>query len=534
MATSVLADFNPMNPRDLDYVPESVRKGMRLRALTETYYLCTQVLGYEQLRPNTHGPLCVFLDTCTARRRMEQMPRSHFKSTIVTIGHRIQSILKNPEVRILIVGDTGTNAEKHLAKIKGHFERNKLLRWLFPEIFWDDVSQAPAWSKSQIYVRSNAVHGEPTIDTVGATGAVVSRHFDIINADDLIGESEYYSETDMDRTIEWFTGLEALFAPPIEKSLMDIPSTFWRTNDVYAYAEKFYGRGQEKIITGPYSYQVGEIAVFRRGCRENGQPIFPEGFTNEYFERLQAENPERYAAQYANDPFSSDVAYFRSEYLQYYNVLCDNDDDGWIGYYQDDDGRRHLIKPENLYITSFCDPAAGGSQRFRSSRAAVITTGVSYQSDKIYLLDVWLRRAPTNQIIDEIFRQNDKWSPQLFSIEANGLQKMLKYWIDERTDRDGRTPIPYVPFIPRGEKDSDRRIKGLQPLFKAQHIWLRRDMLELIEEYNAYPRGTKDGLDCLSQGLQYWNVGFDAVEQERTQEAYERELRRLRNPITGY
>lgn len=530
---SSAAGFDPSIESDWNYIPQDVKYGMQIRAKTETYYLCSQVLGYDKLRPNTHGPLCVFLDTCETRRRLIQMPRSHFKSTIVTIGHRIKNIINNPGVRILIVGDTGTNAEKHLAKIKGHFERNRLLKWLFPNLFWEDVRQSPAWSKSQIFLPSTAIHGEPTIDTVGATGAVVSRHFDIINADDLIGESEYYSETDMDRTIEWFTGLEALFVPPIEQSLMDIPSTFWRTNDVYAFAEKFYGHGEEKIQTGPYSYRVGEIAVFRRGAVENGSPIFPEGFTLEYFARLQAENPERYAAQYANNPYESGVAYFRPEYLRFYEEYS-NEPGAWLGMVRDDHGNKKVIRADDLYITSFCDPAAGGQNKFRASKAAVITTGVSYSTDYIYILDVWLKRAPTNEIIDELFRQNDFWSPQVFSIEANGLQRMLKFWIDERTEKDMRKPIPYNPFIPKGDKDGEQRIRGLQPLFRAGHIWLRRDMLDFIEEYSAYPRGTKDGLDCLSQGLQYWNVGFDAVEQERRQRDYEDIMHQYRNVVTGY
>lgn len=532
MATAVRGDLIPKG--DLFQIPESVRQSMRERAMVDTYYLATQVLGYDMLTPNTHGPLTTFLDTCKSTRRMEQMPRSHFKTTIVTIAHRIKNIITNPGVRILIVGDTGPNAQKHLAKIKRHFDSNALFRWLFPELIWEDPTQAQAWNKEQIFVKSTAMHGEPTIDTVGARGAVVSRHFDIINADDLIGENEYYSETDMDRTIDWFSGLEALFVPPHRNSLMDIPSTFWRTNDVYAFAEKLFGNGQPALKTGPYSYQRGEIAVFRRGAREGGQPIFPEAITNEYLDRLQRENPERYAAQYANNPRASGVAYFREEYLKYYDVLNDEPDE-WIGAVIGPNGERALIKPDNLFIVSMCDPAAGGKSKFRASKAAIITTGVSYSTGRIFILDLWLKRVPTDKIIDELFRQNDRWKPQIFSIEANGLQKMLKYWIDERTEKENLNPIPYVPFIPRDEKDSDRRIKGLQPLFRAGHIWLQRGtMQDLKEEYDVYPRGTKDGLDCLSQGLGFWNVGWDSVESESNVEDYEREIRRLRNQLTGY
>lgn len=503
---------------------------MRLRALNETYYLATVVLGYDRLTPNTHGPLCTFLDTCRTYRRLIQMPRSHFKTVIVTVTHRIKNVLNNPGLRTLIVGDTGTNAEGHLLKIKNHFESNQLLRWLFRERIWEDTSQAIMWSQKRLFLPNNAPHGEPTFDTIGARGAVVSRHFDIIDADDLIGEDEYYSETDMARTIEWFSGLEALFVPPVATGLMDIPSTYWRENDVYAYAEKFYGRGQDAVPTGPYSYVRGEIAVFRRGARnEDGSPIFPEAFTKEYLDRLQQENPERYAAQYANNPRAAGVAYFEQQYLRYYNWKIVDHRIVW-----EEDGKLKHVDLDKLTIISLCDPHAGGSKaRFHNTRAAVITTGVFPELSRIFVLDCCIKQMPTGQLIDEIFRQNEKWQPQIFSIEANGLQKMLKYWIDERVERDGKASVPYVPFIPQGDKDGMQRIRGLQPLFRAGQIYIQNGFTQLIDEYLVYPRGFKDGLDCLAQGLKHWNVGFEAVEQEYLDEL-EQELRRTRNVVTGY
>jgi hypothetical protein len=182
-----------------------------------------------------------------------------------------------------------------------------------------------------------------------------------------------------------------------------------------------------------------------------------------------------------------------------------------------------------------CDPHAGGSQsrRFKSSKAAVLTTGLDARKGRIYILDCWIKRAPTNEIVDEIIRQNEKWEPQVFSIEANGLQKMLKYWIDERVERDYKRDVPYVPYNPQGDKEGTERIGGLQPLYRSGQIYHGRGMLELEEEYLAYPRGTKDGLDALSQGLKQWNIGWDTTEAEALGE-YERALMSMRSVVTGY
>jgi len=467
------------------------------------------------------------------------MPRSHFKTTIVTVAHKLKLIMENPELRVLIVGDTGPNAQKHLAKIKYQLESNQLLRWLFKDRIWEDTSKAPAWSKEQLFLPVDRdgtlpTHGEPTFDAIGAGGAVVSRHYNVIDADDLIGEDEYYSETEMNKKIDWFTGIESLFVPPLTQTLMDIPSTYWRTDDIYAFVEEFYGRGKPIEKTGPFSYQIGELAVFRRGNIEDGQPIFPEekgGFSLEFYERLREKNPERYAAQYANNPKSAENAYFRPEFLRFYEI---QDEEGFQLVANRGNGIIDRVDVRDLYIVSFCDPHAGGSNRFRGSRAAVITTAVDVRFPRIYILDAWIKRAPTNLIIDEIFRQNEKWKPEDFSIEANGLQKMLKYWIDERTEREPyKYPeVPYKAYIPKGGKDEEGRIKGLQPLFRAGQIWLQHGFVELLEEYAAWPRGLKDGLDALSQGLHFWGLGLQSTDDEYRM--YEEDMKRDRNVLTGY
>jgi len=527
-----IRDFNPFDARDLATIPDKVRSQMRYRALNETYYLAKTVLGYDKLTPRAHGPLCTFLDSCKARRRMSQMPRSHFKTTIGTVTKRVQDVLNDPTLRILLIGDTDTNAEKHLAKIKRHFESNPILRWLFSDRIWDDPqAEAPTWSRREIVLPSSAVHGESTFDAIGAGSGVVSRHYDIINADDLISEEEYYSDTEMQRMIEWVTGLESLFVPPVEMGLLDIFCTFWRADDAYAKLEEFYAHHAEKIETGPYSYQHGEMAVFRRGAIEEGELIFPEGISMDFLERLREVNPERYAAQYANNPYASDVAYFRKEYLRYY---------GWaikdhVITFTNKSGAIERVNISDLEVMSFCDPAAGGSKRFGGSRAAVITTGVHARTHKVFILDCWIKRATTDRIISEIVRQNERWLPSLFSIEANGLQKMIEPWLIERIEKEHRIDVPYHPYIPRGDKDGERRIKGLQPLFRAGQIIMQEGFHELIEEYLAWRPGPgrKDGLDCLSQGLEQWGVTYDDVTDEEMQE-YEDRIHLARSIATGY
>lgn len=539
--TTPFGQFNPFDKvaftravDDIDRTKvEAVRNQMRYRALTELYYLCTVILGYDKLRPVTHGPLCVFLDSSQTKRRMVQMPRSHFKTTITTVADSVRHILRDNALRNLIVGDTDTNAENHLLKIKRHLEANALLRWLFPECVWDNPeAEAQSWSKKQLSLPgAQREHGEASFDAIGAGSGVVSRHYNRIVADDLIGDDELNSETEMGKVIEWSTGLESLFVPPEEQGQLDIPCTYWRTDDVYAFFEKYYGRSKEKIPTGPFSFIVGDIEIFRRSVIEDGKLIFPEAVSFKFLERLRETNPERYAAQYANNPYASDVAYFKKEYLRYYTWAIP----GHVIARRAADGTVERINVSGLQIMSFCDPHAGGSdsRRFGGTRCAIITVGIQASTGRIFILDCWIKRAPTNLIISELIRQNERWLPETFHIEANGLQKMIKPWLEERVTHERRIDVPYRPFIPKGEKDSLRRIKGLQPFFRAAQIWMQEGFHELIEEYLAYPRGMNDGLDCLSQGVTLWGVGYDDITDDEIEET-ERSIRSHCSVATGY
>lgn len=522
---------------DRDGLLSAVHSQMRQRFLTESYYAATVVLGYRALRPRTHAPICRFIDTCTATRQLLQDPRSHFKTTIKTVTNTIQKLLRRPGLRVLIVGDTDTNAEKHVGKIKNQFERNALLRWLFPDLLWANPdTEAPGWTKRELFLKHRLMHGEPSLVAFGAGSAVVSWHFDYIGVDDLIADDEYLSESEMAKTIEWSTGLESLFAldEPIDKKELHVVGTYWKTNDAYAHIEKYFGGKAEPVKTGPHSYQRGTLAVFRRSARdENGEPIFPEAISKTFLDRLQQMNPERYAAQYANNPYDAATAYFKKEYLKFYTWAIANR----IINIRHGDGRFERIRVDELEVYSFCDPHAGGPKKVgrfqQGGRAAVITTGTHGPTGRVIILDCCIKRMPTDKLITEIIRQNEQWDPVGFLVEANGLQKMIKPWLDERINREDRMAVPYVPFIPKGDKDGDRRIKGLQPLARAGQFYLQEGFTELIEEFQSWPNGLKDGLDCLSQGLTKWGVGFEAVEDEVLEER-ERWIRSQNSTVTGY
>ena len=160
-------------PENLPAKPETpsqeVWESMRYLGKSNLYYLCKVILGYDLLVPHVHMPMCEFADTVKALRRLKLMPRTHYKTTIWTIGQTIKDIINDPNITILLIADTGTNASRFMREIQQHFEMNEMFRWLYPEIIPENFTKA-IWSQTEMIVPRTKVRREPTVDAIGAGG----------------------------------------------------------------------------------------------------------------------------------------------------------------------------------------------------------------------------------------------------------------------------------------------------------------------------------------------------------------------------
>jgi hypothetical protein len=118
--------------------------------------------------------------------------REHYKSTIITFALSVQDILRNPETTIGIFSHTRPIAKAFLRQIKQEFERNERLKRWFPDVLWADPSkESPKWSEDEgITVKRKGNPKEATIEAWGLVdGQPTSKHFDVLNYDDIVVES---------------------------------------------------------------------------------------------------------------------------------------------------------------------------------------------------------------------------------------------------------------------------------------------------------------------------------------------------------
>lgn len=133
---------------------------------------------------------------------MDLAPRGHGKSTIGDVDFCITKVLRNPDIRIMIGSKTQTQASAFLKEIRTHFEQNVNLIRIFGD--WKK-SRDNVWNDKEFTVnRRTVIKKEATVSALGVSGAVVSKHFDIIIGDDLVGFENARTEAQRKVLKEWF------------------------------------------------------------------------------------------------------------------------------------------------------------------------------------------------------------------------------------------------------------------------------------------------------------------------------------------
>lgn len=524
------------DPDSLPSVPdirsESLRTKMAEKGREDLFYLSKVILGYRDLTPHTHGALCRFLDSVEWPRRMVLMPRNTFKTTLATIAHTIQLIVRDPNISILIISDIETNASNFMLEIQQHFEHNKLFRWVFPEVIPENFNTT-IWSSTRMVVKRDVISRAPTIDAIGAHGGAESRHYDYIKADDLATEKTINSDVHMDKLIKWAGGLESLLKDQSEGGRIDFVGSRRKKGDLYEAMEKFFGGDATPQPIGPHAEQKGELLVFCRDVLEDGESIFPERIPKSFLLRLRKFYPERYHSQYANNPKGTGLNVFQKEWFRHFTFLPDGRIEARHG------GEIvELTHPKRMDRIILFDPSV--AERQSSSQQAILVVGKGSSPNR-YVLETHIGHYPPDEAVDLLYQMYEKWQPSVVSVEKRGYQGSIIYWLHERAEQEGLPYLPVIPFPPEGspitvsQQAKKEHIKGLQPIVRAGYLWTLEEQTELLDQMEFYPNVRwDDGLDALAQGLQYWPSMMDEEEQFEQAQAEDEWLQSVGMlPLTG-
>lgn len=495
-----LLDEEIGNPKTGKAFIEGYRDAFRERCLNDPWFLFFHVLGYKDIDNSLHRDMV----TRWQRRKhrlmtMWQVPRSHLKTSLWTIGFTIWELLHDPNMRILIVSGKYEMAEDILADVRSHFDSNPVFRWLFPEYCLDLAKQKEEYRSQARYCNwtghridlpcgSRINKKEGNIEVLAGESAKPGKHYDLLLYDDLVNEENVATRHYRGKIWTWFLNSYQLRDRPKGEgaSRIRVIGTRWHYDDIYGRIEEQEMRYREE--TGRKKWLLYRRSIVEPALtggqrilgRDNVVSLWPERYTKQTIEDLKVNvGPFIFAHQFMNDPVSSEDQIFNLEDIQLVSEF---------------EIPQRVV---NYAAVDLCEEAEKGGDYF-------VVTVASFDSDG----NMWVRTITRGRILpfealELIISICELWDVQAIGIEEVGFQKSIKKFYDAEARRQGYH-IPWKP-MKRAGRTKLSRILGLEPMVASRRFFVDEDCPNLAELINEMTQITlaqmpahDDILDTLS------------------------------------
>lgn len=269
----------------------------RRTAERNLYVFCKGVLGLDRLNATFHRGICDWLQRIPPRRKMLLAPRDHLKTSIGARALPIHILIQPPSTnvyfpgrdgrntRIVLMGETVSLASKQLGWIEAKFEKNRVLRALWPHCCWDNVRRdTKRWNTEAALLPRPLDFPEASIEVTGVDAAITGAHYDVFLKDDLTTFAAANSQVVAQAAIQWHEATRDL-ADDHSAMLEFIFATRWSVHDLPGHI----------IDTDP------TVEVMVRQLREGGRFVFPEMFNEAIEDGLRRNRGTLFPLLYYND-----------------------------------------------------------------------------------------------------------------------------------------------------------------------------------------------------------------------------------------
>lgn len=397
--------------------------------------------------------------------------RGHMKSLTLTTAHNIQIILNNPNDCIAIMSYNMKTAKAFLRQIKQELEGNELLKYYFPEIFYEKPEkESIKWSEQDgLIVKRSVIRKEPTFYAFGLVDSQATGfHFDVHSFDDVVVQESVTSTEMIQKTTERWELSDNLGMMTERGTRKKYAGTRYHYFDTYSEIMK---RGTPTTTIA--ATDNGEL---------DGEPIF---LTHKQLKKkLSEQGSYTFSAQNLLKPVSKDDQKIKVEKFKFYDTL-----------------------PDNVYTYLAVDPA--NAKKKKSDYTAGLVFAVDCDG-KVYVTDGVHDKLNLTERYDMLKQKNDRWQPRVVGYEKYGIQTDIDYFIMQNKKDYYHLPL----FEMKGTMSKEDRILRLVALLENGDLYLPRSMkrystfherevdivTNLLSEAQAFPFGEHDDLlDCLAR-----------------------------------
>jgi phage terminase large subunit-like protein len=422
-------------------------------------------------------------------------PRLFGKTQTCTKAYSILKSLRSRDERILILGKTLPQARSILREIRYHLEQNKLVN-IFGT-FFDSGERKVEKSQTELFFTNRTeIFSEPNISALGIGGSIISRHFSVIIADDLVDRHNAEGRP-RELLLSWIKeGVMPMLLPGGE---FHIIGSTWSGNDAYRTLI-----GESKIQESKAPGEEGNFKWMIYSAEdENRNSIWEKRIPTaslRAFERRMG--TPSYFAQFKNDPALLDrkVKIFHEEDVQF-------------------EHRANILRKARRLIVGV-DPATGEGESFS---AALLLAEVEPDPDmpRYWIIDITKEKFGSEEIEETLRAYQDTYPDiEAFVIESVGFQ--LDFTIRMEAI------LPVERRFPSVSKES--RHRKLAALFAQGAVGCCEECRENVQDFWDYPFASDDVIDAFDDAYSEMfgdgteESGYDVVdlrdESEKKEDKY--------------
>lgn len=175
----------PRNPPEAAS-PEKDRDTLAALFRSSLFDLARDGLDYRDMQEHTHRIMTDCLED-PGTRKLLCVPRGCFKSSIGVVSYSIWSLIRNPNLRILVDSEIFENSKNFIREMRGKLE-SPLMTYLYGPF------RSGHWTEGSITIAQRTkVFKEASVTASGVGAGKTGQHYDLIIHDDL--NSDKNSET---------------------------------------------------------------------------------------------------------------------------------------------------------------------------------------------------------------------------------------------------------------------------------------------------------------------------------------------------
>lgn len=415
----------------------------RLRAMSEPFYLGTEVLGMD-FQENPHRSLFAQFPRLSSesgkhlydlspeiKNFMVLWPRGTFKtSALVVVAASV--IVNYPNIRICWLSGAKELAQRQVDRVSSIFTRatTRFLN-LFPEFCGEPLKEKGGEFTTS--ARTSLTFAEPTICTSTAKSVKAGSHFDLMIIDDLVNEQNYRSIEMLEKCWQDYIDLGPLREV---RGFTLVGGTRYSFGDTYERIQEKAKEEENKVgrktwhfsirtcwqplceTCGHYQSEHSDVAFTSRPCefascncqawQDSGKKdvLFPQfrtadgrelGHTVEWLEEQKRLDPEFFAAQYENHPQGLGEKRFPEWLINRQTIF-------------------HLQQiPSPLLANTFFvgDLSYVGDDKRDSS----VIDAVRYYNGQLYVFDCIFGKWDSAQVANELINWTWKYRPWIIYLE---------------------------------------------------------------------------------------------------------------------